>query len=109
MSYSWPGNVREFANVIQRAIVFSRGIHIRFGCGMDLCLQPVAAMLPMNFRSAREEAIQAFERAYVKDLLHRNQGNVTWAAREAGQERRAFERLVKKCVTARTSPMPGQC
>ena len=107
MSYSWPGNVRELANVIQRAIVFSRGIHIS-GCDIDL-LQPAAAILPMNFRSAREVAIQAFERAYVKDLLHRNQGNVTWAAREAGQERRAFGRLVKKYATAQTSPMPGQC
>jgi DNA-binding NtrC family response regulator len=49
-----------------------------------------------SFRSAKQDAIEIFERAYIQDLIARHQGNVTQAAREAGKERRAFGRLLKK-------------
>jgi DNA-binding NtrC family response regulator len=48
------------------------------------------------FREARADNVRAFERRYVEDLLNRHNGNITHAAREAGKERRAFGRLVKK-------------
>lgn len=94
MSYEWPGNVRELANVIQRAVVFTRGTQIS-GCDIRLsgASRPESTL---RFRAAREEAIQGFEREYVNDLLRRNDGNITWAAKEAGKERRAFGRLAKK-------------
>ena len=41
-------------------------------------------------------ALEAFERRYVEDLLHKHHGNVTRSAREAKQDRRAFGRLVKR-------------
>jgi ActR/RegA family two-component response regulator len=49
-----------------------------------------------DFRSGRTLAIEKFEAEYVRRLLARHNGNVTRAAREAGKERRAFGRLVKK-------------
>jgi Bacterial regulatory protein, Fis family len=49
-----------------------------------------------NFRAVRARAIEAFEREYVIDLLRAHQGNITQAARTAGQDRRAFGRLVKR-------------
>jgi two-component system, NtrC family, response regulator GlrR len=106
MSYDWPGNVRELANVIQRAIVFSRGIQIS-GCDIGLT-EPARHERSLCFRKAREEVIQGFEREYVNDLLLRNGGNITWAAKEAGQERRAFGRLVKKYNAAPRRQSPGQ-
>ena len=51
---------------------------------------------PETFQSAKQQAIEKFERAYIQELMARHQGNVTQAAREAGKERRAFGRLVKK-------------
>ena len=39
---------------------------------------------------------QGIPRAYVQELLSRHNGNITHAAREAGQERRAFGKLAKK-------------
>jgi len=105
-SYSWPGNIRELANVIQRAIVFSKGAQIS-GADVGLFDTPAGAA-PTMFRAAREEAIQDFEREYVKDLLRRNNGNITWAAKEAGQERRAFGRLVKKYCAAQSPQEPGR-
>jgi DNA-binding NtrC family response regulator len=92
-AYRWPGNVRELLNVVQRAIVFSRGTQIN---GDDICLPVVAASAGGGFREARDASVQVFEREYVQELLRRNDGNITHAAREAGKERRAFGRLVKK-------------
>jgi DNA-binding NtrC family response regulator len=106
MSYQWPGNIRELANVVQRAIVFSRGTQIN---GCDIAIPEAAAGIqPGTFRAARQEAIQSFEREYVGQLLRRNQGNITWAANEAGKERRAFGRLVKKYGAAQFPRAAGQ-
>jgi DNA-binding NtrC family response regulator len=105
-SYEWPGNVRELENVIQRAIVFSRGMQIS---GCDIALpKPPTAIKVATYRTAREESLRAFEREYVEELLRRNQGNITWAAREAGKERRAFGRLVKKYAAAPPPRPAGQ-
>ena len=93
-SHHWPGNVRELLNVIQRALVFSHGSQIE---GSDIAISQ-GTLQPgrQDFRTAREETVESFERAYVQELLLRHSGNITHAAREAGKERRAFGRLVKK-------------
>jgi DNA-binding NtrC family response regulator len=105
-SHPWPGNVRELLNVIQRAIVFSQGLQIE---ASDIAVSQTP--LPIgrqDFRTAREETVESFERAYVQELLLRHQGNVTHAAREAGKERRAFGRLVKKHGFRATPRAAGQ-
>lgn len=92
--YDWPGNVRELYNVVQRAMVQAPGVEIKpahISVGVE---DPTA--FSRRFREARTQAIEAFEKRYVKELLLKNNGNVTQAAREAGKERRSFGRMVKK-------------
>ncbi|HEY6389730.1 MAG TPA: sigma-54 dependent transcriptional regulator, partial [Bryobacteraceae bacterium] len=91
-AYSWPGNVRELLNAVQRAIVFSRTRLIN-ACEIVPRMPPAQAG---EFSQARAEALHSFERDYVGEMLRRHGGNVTRAAREAGKERRAFGKLVKK-------------
>ncbi|HEY1902784.1 MAG TPA: sigma-54 dependent transcriptional regulator [Terracidiphilus sp.] len=101
--YHWPGNIRELANVIQRAIVFSQGPQIN---RCDIAIPDQAAPgTPATFNTGRKQALQSFERDYVEEVLRRNQGNITWAAREAGKERRAFGRLVKKYAAQPPRPV----
>ena len=93
--HSWPGNVRELFNVLQRAAVLSDArrilpAHVTIGVG------PPTQAVCTSFRQAREEAVEAFERSYVEQLLRENDGNVTRAARQATKDRRAFGRLAKK-------------
>lgn len=94
--YDWPGNVRELRNEIQRALALAEGPQI---LPADLCL-PVAAAAPgdgpVGFRDARALAISQFEKDYLARLLAKHHGNITRAAREAGKDRRALGRLVKK-------------
>lgn len=99
-AYSWPGNVRELLNAVQRAIVFSQTRAIN-ACDIVPRIQPAATD---EFRKARAETLQNFERSYVEEMLRQHDGNVTRAARAAGKERRAFGKLVKKYgLAARTA------
>jgi DNA-binding NtrC family response regulator len=94
VSHPWPGNVRELLNVVQRAIVFSPAAQIN-GCDIAFFeTTPTAGQ--QDFRTARSNMIESFERDYVQELLQRHHGNITQAARAAHKERRAFGRLVKK-------------
>src|SRR5258706_1620353 len=98
-TYSWPGNVRELRNNLQRAVVCCRGRQIlpaHISLEAEAERQEAAGTVSVSFRSAKQLAIEKFEQSYIEKLLLRFQGNITQAAREAGKERRAFGRLVKK-------------
>lgn len=92
--YSWPGNVRELYNTVHRAVLTAPGGEI-LASHIEIP-SAVETETAVDFRRGRERAIAAFESEYVNKLLEKNNGNVTRAAREAGKERRAFGRLVKK-------------
>jgi DNA-binding NtrC family response regulator len=94
--YEWPGNVRELYNAMQRAVLYSPGTQISASV-VDLNSSSGASgIISQDFRSAKLSAIQNFERDYVQQMMEKNDGNVTRAAREAGKDRRAFGRLAKK-------------
>lgn len=98
-SYHWPGNVRELINVLMRAAVLAgnrRILPAHISIGPPAAAARYTALPSANFRDARANALEAFERKYVADLLQRHRGNVTHAAREAGKERRAFGRILRK-------------
>ena len=96
-SYDWPGNVRELLNVLQRAVVLAAGApilpkHILF----TTTPSPDDESCVTSFRVARSRVIENFERRYIGEMLQKHHGNITHAAREAGQDRRGFGRLAKK-------------
>jgi two-component system response regulator GlrR len=108
-SHNWPGNVRELFNAVQRASVCCLGPKITPGHIMlltELTGAGDAALPADNFRAAKSQSIEQFERAYVEELMNRHHGNVTQAAREARKERRSFGRLVKK-YRSTTSWLPS--
>ena len=48
------------------------------------------------FQQAKNTVIQRFEKAYIRAILVRNQGNITRAARSAQKHRRSFWELMRK-------------
>jgi DNA-binding NtrC family response regulator len=99
-SYQWPGNVRELSNVVHRATVLCDQPVI-LPCHIMLPTDSRAAQADASFRQARTQAIESFERSFIDELLAKHGGNISHAARDAGQERRSFGRLVKKYQLAR--------
>jgi DNA-binding NtrC family response regulator len=82
--HRWPLNLRELKAVIARSVATS-------GSGA-LSINLEAPVAPAGLREQREVA----EKDALVELLDRNGGNVSAAAREAGIDRRHLHRLLKK-------------
>ena len=100
MRYPWPGNVRELQNVMERAAVLVDGSTVT-AAHLPERLQALIDMDPAppeaaSFKQAKQQAVEAFERNFLVDLLKRNDGHMSRAAREAGVDRKTIERMVKK-------------
>jgi DNA-binding NtrC family response regulator len=85
-AYSWPGNVREMENEMNRLIVLSRGRAIQ---REDLSASVRADVRPTR-RRALAEARSEFEREHLQEALRRSYGNRTRAALELGITRQAL-------------------
>jgi two-component system, NtrC family, response regulator GlrR len=91
--YRWPGNIRELANVIERAVALASqggiaGDHLLLGREQTPTSRP--NVMPLK------EARQEFERAYLTQVLTATRGNVSRAATLAGQYRPEFYKLMRK-------------
>ncbi len=93
LSYRWPGNVRELDNVIQRALIMARGLHIQ---AIDLMLpggaggaepgQPEPLSPPDGLVETRRHA----EFQFVLETLRRFSGHRTRTAEALGMTTRAL-------------------
>jgi two-component system response regulator GlrR len=102
--HDWPGNVRELFNVLERARINAPGRTI-LPAHFGIAFRPRDSNdTPIRFKEARARALEGFERSYVAQMLRKHQGNITRGAREAGKDRRAFGRLVKKYSIDRLNP-----
>lgn len=95
MAYPWPGNIQELEGVIQRAVILTFSSTLQPG-EIDLLPYQRDVLERGTLREAKAQTIERFERAYLTDLLISHFGNVSRAARAAGKERRAFQRLLRK-------------
>lgn len=101
--YSWPGNIRELKNAIDRAISFCEGTTITIKDMPEYLRErsvitgshpKIDGQLP--FKEAKERWVESFERDYLIDLLRKNDLNISKAAKEAGIDRKSVQRLLKK-------------
>lgn len=81
---------------MQHAVVFCPGTQVLPNHISLPTLPQPSSERASSFRHARKQAIESFEQHYVGEMLRKHRGNVTRAAFEAGKDRRAFGRLVKK-------------
>jgi transcriptional regulator with PAS, ATPase and Fis domain len=96
--YMWPGNIREFRNIIERAVVMSNRGTIQ-PADLPPNFNENIARFPrqtrqtdMPFRAAKEE----LERIYFADLLRRVNGNISQASQKSGVDRKTVRKLVTK-------------
>jgi DNA-binding NtrC family response regulator len=92
--HSWPGNVRELENVIAAAAILSKKPLIQ---AAEIIIHSLTTLRPgVSFKTLKAEAIQAFEKVYLQQLLLAHDGNITLAAKAAGKHRSAFWQVLRK-------------
>jgi len=93
LTYDWPGNARELANVIERAIVL--------GWGPQINLQDLSPVIASKAPDVLvddlpyREALDTYRQRIVVRALSRTKGNRAAAAKLLGIERRHLLRLMK--------------
>jgi DNA-binding NtrC family response regulator len=112
-AYPWPGNVRELQNVVERACALAESDTITrrdlpdhvFGGGPRAAAPgaPAAAVeshlagtTDLGLKDAKDRWMAVLEASYLKELLDRNEGNISAAAKAAGIDRKTFHRLINK-------------
>jgi DNA-binding NtrC family response regulator len=84
--YDWPGNARELRNVVERAMIFSRGQTLHVG---DLSAGPPPAPgTAVTF--PRGLTLDEVERRYIEATLQELGGSVESAARQLGISRKVL-------------------
>jgi DNA-binding NtrC family response regulator len=108
LRYPWPGNVRELENVIERAVIVSKGDVL---AGVERFLSPSGAHAPVDlslpFRDAKARVVEEFERAYVAGLLEAHGGKLTAAAKHADMDPKNFSDKLARYGLRRVAPADG--
>ena len=88
MAHSFPGNLRELRNLIDRAIALSPGATSFADLRLQIAPQAaaeegVAVRSDSPYAEAKAAVLHTFELRYLRDLKERHGGNISAAARAA--------------------------
>ncbi len=81
--YNWPGNIRELRNVIHSAVVLTEGDTIE------------TSAFPESVSDMEAETFSDAEKK-IAEVIERNRGNISAAARELGMSRGSLRHRIKK-------------
>ncbi len=100
-AYAYPGNVRELENLVERAVMLTRGELITRDVLPETLLasdqeDPKLPTTGTTFRKSRAYIIARFEKQFLQEQLTRHRGNVTAAAKASKMTRQNLQRLMAK-------------
>jgi DNA-binding NtrC family response regulator len=92
----WPGNVRELKNAVLSFLALGeQRTPPSVSDALDTFLSNIAT-LERPYADQKDEIVERFTRAYLKQLLERTGGNQTDAARVAGLDRGYLGKLIAR-------------
>ncbi len=112
--YSWPGNIRELRNVIERSVALVRGETVTAVDFPEKVLSSSSSEMSPNVSSSvspatlpmsppvalpgasRDQAMEAAEYQYLVGLMQQQMGNVSEASKQAGLSRQGLHKLLKR-------------
>src|SRR6185369_1054187 len=97
--YAWPGNVRELANLIERAMILSKGRTL------EVPLAELRARRPPGDRKDATRTLEAVERMHILRVLEPPNwrlGGPRGAAAMLGMKRTTLQSLLKRLGITRS-------
>jgi DNA-binding NtrC family response regulator len=100
-SSTFPGNVRELENLIERAVMLTKSEFIMADALQEMAARPSRAAMELPvidpiFSASRAHIIELFERQFIAAKLTEHHGSVSSAAKSSGMTRQNFQRLMSK-------------
>ena len=98
--HSWPGNIRELKNLVQRVLILGEGDEVSLrevetAMGAAQAASGTNAIPGVPFDQPLRDARDAFEKAYLEYQFEKHGGNVSQMADEAGMERTHLYRKLR--------------
>ena len=103
--YSWPGNIREMENVMERAYIMETSkiltsenlpIEIKSEVSSTLKKNPQISKYPLQLSELRRKAVEFAESTYLRRLLEEHRGKIKESANTAGISTRQLHKLLCK-------------
>ncbi|MBW2058357.1 MAG: sigma-54-dependent Fis family transcriptional regulator [Deltaproteobacteria bacterium] len=95
LNYSWPGNIRELKNVLERAMILSTSDEISPET-LPIELREHRSAPPGLSLDADESSLEAVEKKHIFEILSMVNGNKSKAARSLGISRSTLREKLKK-------------
>ncbi|WP_066631690.1 sigma-54-dependent transcriptional regulator [Labilibacter marinus] len=91
LHYQWPGNVREFQHVLERAVILSEGPMLT-----EEDFQLTAPKVSGDGFELETYNLEDVEKSIIEKVLRMNRGNISKAASELGLTRTSLYRRMEK-------------
>lgn len=109
-SYSWPGNIRELENVIERAFILESSPYLTLD-SLPMSVSEGARVISVpivqkntglsSLSEARKSALEVLERNYLAEVLSETKGKINKSAEIAGVTPRQLHKLLNKYQISR--------
>ena len=102
IAYSWPGNIRELENTIERAVALAPQAILSPDDLPREVRQGLVPTVETDLSSAeasffaKNPTLEEVEKRYVEHVLHQTQGNIVRAAKILDIDRRSLYRMLER-------------
>ncbi len=95
MNYSWPGNIRELKNLVERLVIMVQDETISLAHLPESVQVPSATGTTFGGSATLKEAREQFERDFLRQKLNEYEGNISRTAEAIEMERSNLHRKLK--------------